>query len=499
MTRDLTAEPLFPTGDIQGDILVGLLKKVEKFVFFRILDGELFATFMRSLEITSMQECLDQRATVAANKAAGITALVSTPGLNVAFTYAGLQSVGVTGLDDTTPFAAGMAASATALGDPSPGSWSLLGPNEPVDGMFVVTGATDDEVNDTIALRLAPAGDNGWNVVGIEPGVVRPEPVKGHEHFGFADGVSQPAVRGRIGAAEALEPTTGPDENQADPGRDLLWPGEFLFGYPGQDPSAVDFTVQGQVQAPPIPFMANGAFLVFRKLAQSVPEFDLQVKARAAAIDPATSDPASAELLGAQMVGRWKSGAALIKAPRADNPSLGDGTPDVNDFEFGGDRDGVVCPWAAHIRKAYPRDDVRHDTTPANDSVVDAAEAFTQTRRMLRRGIAYGEELTQDEALNGTTTKDRGLLFACYVTDIGEQFEFVQEAWVNADDFSQPQSGVDAIIGQGGTSLAWRGAAPFSKQPGRKPDLTFDRFVHMQGGEYFFAPSIPALRTLPGK
>jgi hypothetical protein len=42
-------------------------------------------------------------------------------------------------------------------------------------------------------------------------------------------------------------------------------------------------------------------------------------------------------------------------------------------------------------------------------------------------------------------------------------------------------------------------AAPFSKQPGRKPDLMFDRFVHMQGGQYFFALSIPALRALPGK
>jgi Dyp-type peroxidase family len=211
-----------------------------------------------------------------------------------------------------------------------------------------------------------------------------------------------------------------------------------------------------------------------------------------------TSDPASPALLGAQMVGRWKSGAALINTPRADDPALGDGTPDVNDFEFGRDRNGVLCPWAAHIRKAYPRDDVRGNTTPYEDTV-NAAEAFTQTHRMLRRGIAYGGELTEDEALSGTTTEDRGLLFACYVTDILEQFEFVQRSWVNAVDFSQPETGVDAIIGQGGGNLPWRGAAPFSKRPDHKPDLTFARHVHMQGGEYFFAPSIPALRTLPGK
>jgi Dyp-type peroxidase family len=498
MPRNPGLEPLFPTTDIQGDILVGLLKNVEKFVFFHITDGELFSAFLETVEITSMQDCLDQRAVVAAGKAAGSTALVSTPGLNVAFTHAGLRELWVNGVDEATPFAAGMAASAAELGDPDPATWSVLGPKQPVHGVFVVTGATEDEVNDTIALRLAPTNANGWTVVHVESGVVRPEPVRGHEHFGFADGVSQPAVRGRIGAAEALAPTTGADEDQADPGRDLLWPGEFVFGYAGQDPGAVDFTVQGPVQAPPIPFMANGAFLVFRKLAQSVPEFDLAVKAEAAKIDPALSDPASPDLLAAQMVGRWKSGAALINAPRSDDPTLGDGTPDVNAFEFGGDREGLLCPVAAHIRKAYPRDDVRGNTSPDDDEV-DSAEAFTQTHRMMRRGIAYGGELTQDEALNGTTTEERGLLFACYVTDIFDQFEFVQRFWVNAPDFSQPASGVDAIIGQGGTDLPWRGAAPFSKRPDHRPDLSFGRFVHMQGGEYFFAPSIPALRSLPGK
>src|SRR5680860_1586374 len=65
---------------------------------------------------------------------------------------------------------------------------------------------------------------------------------------------------------------------QAEPGQDLLWPGEFVFGYPGQQPDAPDFTVKGPVTQPPVPFMANGAFLVFRRLAQLVPEFNHQVQ-----------------------------------------------------------------------------------------------------------------------------------------------------------------------------------------------------------------------------
>jgi len=30
--------------------------------------------------------------------------------------------------------------------------------------------------------------------------------------------------------------------------------------------------------------------------------------------------------------------------------------------------------------------------------------------------------------------------------------------------------------------------------PDRKPQLTIGRFVTMEGGEYFFAPSIPAIK-----
>ena len=89
MTRDLSLEPLFPTSDIQGDILVGLLKKNEKLLFFAITDSDSFKSFLRTLEITSMQECLEQRAVIAQRKATGSPGLVSTPGLNLAFSGAG--------------------------------------------------------------------------------------------------------------------------------------------------------------------------------------------------------------------------------------------------------------------------------------------------------------------------------------------------------------------------------------------------------------------------
>jgi Dyp-type peroxidase family len=513
MARDVSTEPLFPTDKIQGDILVGLLKKVEKFVFFTIGSGEedkaAFRAFLSTLEITSMQECLDQRAAVAASKAAGHgEALLPTPGLNIAFTRAGLSCLGVEQLDDASEFNAGMSGSQNVLADPDPQDWSILGPKEPVHGVFLVTGGTESEVDNVIALRLAPAGANGWTEVRTEVGVVRPEPAKGHEHFGYADGVSQPAVRGQIAPGVPLDPTTGPDPDQADPGRDLLWPGEFVFGFPGQDGKAAELIEEGEQPKPTGSFTDNGAFLVFRRLAQKVPEFDLSVKAAAATVratittaDGTPSAEPSADFQGAQLVGRWKSGAPLINAPHADDLSVADGTVGALAFEFDGDRDGLVCPWAAHVRKAYPRDDVLGNIGPTREEV-DRAEAGTQTHRMMRRGIAFGPELTAAEALSGTTTEERGLLFACYVTSLFDQFEFVQKFWVNNENFVQPNAGVDAIIGQSlavDQSLPFTAGMPFDGTTGEKPQLALNRFVHMEGGEYFFAPSIPTIRDTLAK
>jgi Dyp-type peroxidase family len=505
MARELDAEPLLPSADIQGDVLVGLIKRREHLLFFSIENAQAFKKFLKDVELTSQDQVIAQRKLIKQRRQEGIETVVPTPGLNVAFTFSGLKKLGVKGIDDPNvkgleAFRDGMAQRTTKnkLTDPSPAGWRILRPNSKVDGVFVVTGSSNAEIANIVALELAPVPGNGWKLIHEELGAVRPDPAGGHEHFGYADGVSQPGIRGRIAADEALTPSNAPgDENQGEPGQDLLWPGEFLFGYPGQDGKAPNFTVKGPVQQPPVPFMENGAYLVFRRLAQLVPEFDLAVKAEAHKTGSG-SDAASATLLGAQMVGRWKSGAAIINAPTADDPQLAEGTPLANDFEFGDDREGLVCPWAAHVRKVYPRDDVRGNTKPTEEEI-DAAEAFTQTHRMLRRGIAFGPELTEKEAKAGHSdpAHPRGLLFKSYVTSLEDQFEFVQLAWANNANFSQPGSGVDPIIGQAPQEPApFLGAAPFSKDAAKKPHLSLNRFVVMEGGEYFFAPSIPALKKL---
>src|SRR2546428_567255 len=49
--------------------------------------------------------------------------------------------------------------------------------------------------------------------------------------------------------------------------------------------------------------------------------------------------------LAAKMIGRWPSGAPLVKAPDHDVPVLGDD----NDFAYRGDPLGLACPVGAHI------------------------------------------------------------------------------------------------------------------------------------------------------
>jgi len=56
----------------------------------------------------------------------------------------------------------------------------------------------------------------------------------------------------------------------------------------------------------------DGSFLVFRYLLQKVPEFNSFLRANALKINPITSQSLGptdgSELLGARLVGRWKSG-----------------------------------------------------------------------------------------------------------------------------------------------------------------------------------------------
>ena len=164
-------------------------------------------------------------------------------------------------------------------------------------------------------------------------------------------------------------------------------------------------------------------------------------------------------------------------SPDFDNTNIGKDPHENNHFEFK-HGDNSKCPAGAHIRKTYPRGDLK-------DEVIDK-------NRIIRRGIPYGNEV--DKSPHG----ERGLLFVCYQSDLANGFDFLQKNWANnASFFGGPNTGLDAVIGQSNTQHTVE-MAGFNPQDLNRLQVFhgINRFVIPKGGEYFFVPSITALRTM---
>ena len=104
-------------------------------------------------------------------------------------------------------------------------------------------------------------------------------------------------------------------------------------------------------------------------------------------------------------MGRWRNGT-----PVHENPDDDDNTAlhKSNNFDYEPREVHDKCPFAAHTRKMRPRADLSHD-----HSVI------------LRRGIPYGPEVSESEKIMKKSSKDRGLLFACYQSDLRNGFNFL--------------------------------------------------------------------------
>jgi deferrochelatase/peroxidase EfeB len=248
------------------------------------------------------------------------------------------------------------------------------------------------------------------------------------EHFGFRDGISQPAVRGRLSeldrhflARRYIHPEEPLALTHARPGQPLVWPGQFVFGYPGQD--RTDPLAPLDPPLTPGPgWMQDGSFLVFRRLRQDVAAFRAEVEELRRQVRAQTGVTVSTEQMRALLVGRGPHGMALTRNPDADDPAAMDhacrsitsrsvsaaglsrwpttagssrrglrpkpGRPERFSTVDGAPADDppTRCPAFAHIRKANPRD----LTTDQGDA------ADTLTRLVLRRGITYGTPYPED-------------------------------------------------------------------------------------------------------
>jgi deferrochelatase/peroxidase EfeB len=278
------------------------------------------------------------------------------------------------------------------------------------------------------------------------------------EHFGFRDGLSQPFVD--LGLAD-----TKPGGGTAD--RRGTWSpvarGEIFLDEEDET---------GRKHLLPLhPALRDGStYLVFRKLAQDVEGFRSFLELQH------PDDSQARGRLAAQFFGRWPNGTSLVRSPHAERSTEGaENEAALNDFRYAADDPlGRKCPLSAHVRRANPRDtggrnDVRH-------------------HRILRRGIAYGGPLLDEgQADDG---EERGILFIAANARIDLQFEVVQGDWINGGEFLG-QAGLNRCpvtgANDGGVRdsfLAANAAAPVTGLPS---------FVTTRGGDYFFAPGIPAL------
>ncbi|GLK69290.1 Dyp-type peroxidase [Hansschlegelia plantiphila] len=315
---------------------------------------------------------------------------------------------------------------------------------------------------------------DGVSVIGAEYGRAYFNAAKdGLENFGYVDGRSQPLMLRQDIAEEGKSLKSG---DPADPDS-WEWSPIFPLG---------QFVVRDPGGATPHSF---GSYFVFRKLEQDVEGFKEREEALAKALGLTNSpDPDDAERAGAMVVGRFENGSPYTMpkgpwtAPVSPDPSSGP----LNNFNFDNDSEGALCPFRGHIRKTNPRG----DSARLPGGTFDEEELGRERSRiMARRGITYGVR-AQNVAREfvDRPRQGAGLLFMAYMANISEQFEVTQRFWANNAEFVSPPVGIDPVIGQtaNGEGQVWW---PDARGAPKKTEFDFGRFVHLKGGEYFFAPS----------
>ncbi len=428
------------------------------------------ADFARNNKITSAKQQLDRTREFKLNQTDG------GPIVTLSLSAHGYRALG---LDDVMPkasqsFLGGMRADKDKLLDDTD-RWTagFNDKNRPVDMMILV--ADDDLVTaSTLSLKLTKAINlfahfllsqmgKGLKKKGVIGG--------GIEHFGYADGISQPLY-----LDEDIKKQQGTDK----------W----------DDKTNLDRLL---VKDGPADVDSFGSYLVFRKLEQDVKKFkeaegddleDCGTPTNGNVVPCVINEKniPDRSLGGSMVVGRHEDGTPVELHSLPQGPQS-----TANNFNYGLN-DISRCPFFAHTRIMNPRD---------GDSIAGDVSA----QRITRRGIPYDDigrfpqdviEVT-DEMLNDNQPSGGvGLLFMCYQSNIDSQFLILQQHWANDGNIAGHHLGTDdAIISQAASSgkkvlpVKWG-------QPALNDAKAFD-FPHAvtnRGGEYLFTPSIAFLKSL---
>lgn len=450
-------------GDLQGNILTGHGRDHAVHLFIKFKSGKeadaktWVQTFGRKY-VTSAQLQSDEACQYRDNEIGGsvfTNFFLSIKG----YEYFGIAPYQMPG---SQPFRYGMKNESVKnyLGDPPVDTWDV-GLQQEIHALILMA---DDEIVELLqdVNKVSQSLFQVAEIVQREDGfILRNSNNKPIEHFGFADGVSQPLFLKRaIDNARQYE------------GNFDKWDPRAPLGL------VLEKDRTGKTDD------SYGSYLVYRKLEQDVKGFREDRQALA------TTVGVGYDLAGALTVGRFEDGTPVVDSKTPE------GSTSTNNFnyaddpaEFGLDPKPTKCPFHAHIRKTNPRG----DTGRVNSSTdFDKSLEVERSHRIARRGISYGER-----DLNQNPQVGSGLLFLCFQANLENQFNFMQGGWANQNNFVAVNVGLDPIIGQpAGTKGNQTWPQTWGDANTQEVDYDFTTWVKLKGGEYFFTPSLSSLRTI---
>lgn len=332
-------------------------------------------------------------------------------------------------------FRQGMKKRGVLINDSDSSTWDQIYNKTDIHGLLILADNDAVEVAKESVLIKENLIAAGGYVVAEEQGNKLARSDQTIEHFGFADGISQPKD-------VLCSPTTESEEIMVTDPKIVLVKEAYGKGN-------------------------YGSFLVFRKLEQNVRLWEENIRNLAKTI---RTDPF---LAGAFAIGRFKDGTPVIE-----HKEMQQAIDPNNEIDYGADPGGNRCPYGAHMRKMNTRGD----------------ESLNGGLRIARRAMTYGirPDLHPQGKMFPLPEKGVGLLFMCYQHDIAEGFEHLQRI-ANNGSLPYDNSGMDPLISQG-TSKKVSTNWPAGYDSQKRISFSFDRTVTLKGGEYFFAPSVKFLR-----
>ncbi|MGD0720144.1 MAG: hypothetical protein ABR970_03750 [Roseiarcus sp.] len=531
--------------DIQGNILTAYGKlgfPKGRFILLHVDDGAAGRRFVTAVlpSITTALRWPSLRAKIPTGAHVAERPQVAA---NMAFTFFGLLALGVPvrtlrGMPDE--FIDGMMARAPMLGDDFDGRdpgrswdevWSAAGSGRtidpdavhilialnaqmnadgsPVAALDEATAAIESLCRSLGGVRVLPGHNPRGGpsaryqelsaITRLDNGTSTPLPT---EHFGFVDAIGDPVFAGQYPERYERRTLAGAGAVDGSGNWRPLATGEFLLGYPDEAQEIAG-------AAMPLRFSRNGTFMAYRKLQQNVAAFRAFVAEAAAGLGAVfgIDDPAQArETLKAKMVGRWSDGAPLARAPtfadwqafqrqfpaaspESDHPGYIARSEALAKFSYRDDPAGLACPLGSHMRRANTRDGMA--PTGREGSVLN------NRRRIIRRGLPYGQ------SPEGVSDADEhGVVMLIICASLFRQFEFVQQQWINygldarSGNDSCPLVGNHSPGGKAGPKAKF--VVPADPKSRRPPFIVegIPQFVEARGGEYFFVPSMTALRMI---